>query len=148
MGNAMAYLLYVWITNCSLHLLKLNHRVKHSVKYKINSYKINFFSIVQRSNEDHQGSFTMKYSTIRIQPLYFEVDKIPLAVGLCKVAFWLEAHDPGKPLSFLDHHIKCGDAIVGLTHKEELENGIAREAFKKKARMDQNQQIMAPCRRP
>ncbi len=60
----------------------------------------------------------------------YGVDKNPLAVELCKVALWLEAHDPGKPLSFLDHHIKCGDAIVGLAHKEELENGIANEAFK------------------
>ena len=60
----------------------------------------------------------------------YGVDKNPLAVELCKVALWLEAHEPGKPLSFLNHHIKCGDAIVGLAHKEELENGIADEAFK------------------
>ena len=59
------------------------------------------------------------------------MDKNPLAVELCKVALWLEAHNPGEPLNFLDHHIKCGDAIVGLAHKEELENGIANEAFKK-----------------
>jgi len=61
----------------------------------------------------------------------YGVDINPLAVELCKVALWLEAHNPGEPLNFLDHHIKCGDAIVGLAHKEELENGIADEAFKK-----------------
>jgi type I restriction-modification system DNA methylase subunit len=66
-----------------------------------------------------------------IQHCIYGVDKNPLAVELCKVAFWLEAHNPGEPLNFLDHHIKCGDAIVGLAHKEELENGIADEAFKK-----------------
>ena len=66
-----------------------------------------------------------------IQNCIYGVDKNPLAVELCKVAFWLEAHNPGEPLNFLDHHIKCGDAIVGLSHKEELENGIADEAFKK-----------------
>jgi hypothetical protein len=59
------------------------------------------------------------------------VDKNRLAVELCKVSLWLEAHNPGEPLNFLDHHIKWGDAIVGLAHKEELENGIADEAFKK-----------------
>jgi len=68
----------------------------------------------------------------------YGVDKNPLAVELCKVALWLEAHDPGKPLSFLDHHIKCGDAIVGLAHKEELESGIANEAFKKLAGDDKD----------
>lgn len=65
-----------------------------------------------------------------IRHCIYGVDKNPLAVELCKVALWLEAHNPGEPLSFLDHHIKCGDAIVGLAHREELEKGIADEAFK------------------
>jgi len=66
-----------------------------------------------------------------IQCCIYGVDKNPLAVELCKVAFWLEAHNPGEPLNFLDHHIKCGDAVVGLAFMEELKNGIADEAFKK-----------------
>ena len=66
-----------------------------------------------------------------IKNCIYGVDKNPLAVELCKVALWLESHNPGEPLSFLDHKIKCGDAIVGLAHREELQNGIADEAFKK-----------------
>jgi hypothetical protein len=50
-------------------------------------------------------------------------------VDLCKVALWLEAHNPGQPLNFLDHHIKCGNAIVGFVQREELDKGIANEAF-------------------
>jgi hypothetical protein len=46
------------------------------------------------------------------------------------VALWLESHNPGEPLGFLDHHIKCGDSIVGLAHIEELKKGIPNEAFK------------------
>jgi len=66
-----------------------------------------------------------------IKNCIYGVDKNPLAVELCKVSLWLEAHIPGEPLNFLDHHIKCGDSIVGLAHKEELLSGIAEEAFKK-----------------
>ncbi|MCX6148124.1 MAG: N-6 DNA methylase, partial [Candidatus Kapabacteria bacterium] len=66
-----------------------------------------------------------------IRNCIYGVDKNPLAVELCKVSLWLEAHNPGEPLSFLDHKIKCGDSIVGLAHKEELEKGIADEAFKR-----------------
>lgn len=58
------------------------------------------------------------------------MDLNPLAVELCKVALWLEAHIPGQPLSFLDHRIKCGNAIVGLAHRSELQRGIPDEAFK------------------
>lgn len=65
-----------------------------------------------------------------IRHTIYGVDKNPLAVELCKVALWLEAHNPGEPLNFLDHHIKCGDSIVGLAHRSELEKGIADEAFK------------------
>jgi hypothetical protein len=65
-----------------------------------------------------------------IRNCIYGVDLNPLAVELCKVALWLEAHNPNEPLNFLDHHIKCGNAIVGLAHFEELQNGIATEAFK------------------
>ena len=66
-----------------------------------------------------------------IQNCIYGVDKNTMAVELCKVALWLEAHNPGEPLNFLDHRIKYGDAIVGLAHASELENGIANEAFKR-----------------
>ena len=40
----------------------------------------------------------------------YAVDRNPLAVDLCKVALWIEGHNTGRPLSFLDHHVKLGDA--------------------------------------
>jgi hypothetical protein len=42
------------------------------------------------------------------------VDRNPLAVDLCKVALWIEGHSPGLPLSFLDNHVRCGDALIGV----------------------------------
>ncbi|MDF0643144.1 MAG: hypothetical protein P0111_03880 [Nitrospira sp.] len=64
-----------------------------------------------------------------IRECIYGVDYNPLAVELCKVAFWLEAHNPGQPLNFLDHHIKCGNAIVGYVRREELDKGVPDEAF-------------------
>ena len=52
-----------------------------------------------------------------IRTCIYGVDLNPLAVELCKVALWLEAHNPGQPLNFLDHHIKCGNAIVGFVRR-------------------------------
>ena len=84
-----------------------------------------------RSKEDQPTPSVLRIA-IRdvIKNCIYGVDLNPLAVELCKVALWLEAHEPGQPMNFLDHHIKCGNAIVGLAHFEELENGIASEAFK------------------
>ncbi|MBW1669069.1 MAG: nucleotidyltransferase domain-containing protein, partial [Deltaproteobacteria bacterium] len=47
----------------------------------------------------------------------------------CKVALWIETLDPGLPLGFLDHHIKCGNSLIGTT-PELLEKGIPDNAFK------------------
>ena len=65
-----------------------------------------------------------------IRNCIYGVDVNPLAVELCKVALWLEAHIPGQPLNFLDHHIKCGNAIVGFARREKLGHGVPTEAFK------------------
>ena len=65
-----------------------------------------------------------------IRQCVYGVDVNPLAVELCKVALWLEAHIPGQPINFLDHHIKCGNAILGFARREELAQGVPMEAFK------------------
>lgn len=64
-----------------------------------------------------------------IRECIYGVDLNPLAVELCKVALWLEAHNPGQPLNFLDHHIKHGNSIVGYVRRDDVERGIPEEAF-------------------
>ncbi len=59
----------------------------------------------------------------------YGVDVNPMAVELAKVSLWLEALDPGKPLSFLDAHIKCGNALIGATPML-IDGGIPAGAFK------------------
>ena len=59
----------------------------------------------------------------------YGVDKNPLAVDLCKVALWIEGFSEGKPLTFLDAHIKCGDSLVGVFDLKVLDDGIPDEAF-------------------
>jgi hypothetical protein len=58
----------------------------------------------------------------------YGVDINPMAVELCKVTLWLEALEPGKPLSFLDHHIRCGNSLFGAT-PELIKGGIPDEAY-------------------
>ncbi|MEU9346448.1 DNA methyltransferase [Streptomyces sp. NPDC048278] len=58
----------------------------------------------------------------------YGVDLNPMAVDLAKVSLWLEALEPGKPLSFLDAHVKHGNGLIGATPKL-LRDGIPDEAF-------------------
>lgn len=48
----------------------------------------------------------------------FGVDKNAMAVELAKTALWLHTFTVGAPLSFLDHHLRCGDSL----HGEQLPN--------------------------
>ncbi len=58
----------------------------------------------------------------------FGVDLNPMAVELCKVSLWIEALEPGRPLSFLDAHIQQGNALLGATPAL-IARGIPDEAF-------------------
>src|SRR5260370_5015441 len=43
----------------------------------------------------------------------YGVDLNPMAVELAKVSLWLDCFTLGAPLSFLDHHMKCGNSLIG-----------------------------------
>lgn len=45
----------------------------------------------------------------------YGVDLNPMAVELCKVSLWMEALEPGKPLSFLESKIRHGHSLLGTT---------------------------------
>ncbi len=59
----------------------------------------------------------------------YGVDLNPMAAELAKVSLWLESVQPGRALSFLDAHIKVGNALLGATPAL-LAEGIPDAAFK------------------
>jgi len=59
----------------------------------------------------------------------YGVDLNEMAVELTKVALWLEAMQPGQPLSYVDSHIRVGNSLLGTTPKL-LADGIPDNAFK------------------
>lgn len=65
-----------------------------------------------------------------VQHCIHGVDLNPMAIELCKTALWLEALEPGKPLGFLDAHIQCGNALIGVFDPTVLEAGIPDDAYK------------------
>jgi hypothetical protein len=84
-----------------------------------------------RTGEDEPAPERMR-EAIRdvIGHCIYGVDKNPLAVDLCRVALWIESHNAGKPLSFLDHRIRPGDALLGIFDLATLTDPIPDAAFK------------------
>jgi hypothetical protein len=58
------------------------------------------------------------------------VDRNPMALELARMALWLEAYTPDRALGFLDHHLVCGDALLGLLDLSAVKEGIPDDAFK------------------
>ena len=60
------------------------------------------------------------------QSCIYGVDLNPLAVDLAKLSLWLATAAKGRPLSFLDHHLRCGNALVGARASELSELPLSR----------------------
>ena len=76
--------------------------------------------IVKRATESHwimDESQLTDQAIIRrmvLKRCIYGVDKNRLTVELAKVSLWLHSFTVGAPLSFLDHHLRCGDSLIGL----------------------------------
>ncbi|MBN8420814.1 MAG: TetR family transcriptional regulator [Verrucomicrobia bacterium] len=52
----------------------------------------------------------------------YGVDINPMAVELAKLSLWLVTMMKGRPFNFLDHALKCGDSLLGVTSVQQIEN--------------------------
>ena len=83
-----------------------------------------------RTGEDNPASQDYRQALREvIQKCVYAVDYNPDAVELCKVVLWIEGYCAGKPLSFLDHHIRCGNSVVGVTDLQMLVDGVPDKAL-------------------
>jgi len=55
---------------------------------------------------------------IIVQRCLYGVDKNPMAVDLAKLSLWLATLAKDHPFAFLDHALRCGDSLVGLTRQQ------------------------------
>lgn len=88
-----------------------------------------YLARVQSGEENPAPSVYRKCLREVIQHCIYAVDFNPDAVELCKLALWLEGHNSGKPLSFLDHKIRNGNSLVGVADLSVLQKPLPDEAF-------------------
>lgn len=67
-----------------------------------------------------------------VEKCIYGVDLNPLAVELAKLSLWLSTVSKDKPLSFLDHHLRCGNSLIGARIKDLSEHPDVREGKGKK----------------
>src|SRR5439155_3913700 len=52
----------------------------------------------------------------------FGVDINPMAVEMAKLSLWLVTMQRDRPFTFLDHALKCGDSLLGISVLSQIEN--------------------------
>ncbi len=82
---------------------------------------------VGKESPDAQEALFAARHEVAARCLY-GVDLNPMAVELAKLALWVASAAKGKPLSFLDHHLKVGNSLVGAP-EDFLARGIPKEAY-------------------
>lgn len=86
---------------------------------------------VRAGNESVSPELYRKSLHDVIQHCIYGVDLNPMAVELTKIALWLEGYAEGTPLSFLDHHIKHGNALLGVYDVNMVKLGIPDDAYER-----------------
>ena len=74
----------------------------------------------------------------------YGVDKNPMAVELAKVSLWLHTFTVGAPLSFLDHHLRCGDSLFGVWVRPAIEQAEQMGGLFLKGPLDRATRAAAP----
>ena len=83
-----------------------------------------------RTGEDNSASLDYRQALREvISRCVYAVDYNPDAVELCKVVLWIEGYCAGKPLSFLDHHVRCGNSVLGVSDLQMLIDGVPDKAL-------------------
>lgn len=70
---------------------------------------------------------------LAVENCLYGVDINEMAVELAKLSLWLATMQLGRPLSFLDHHLKRGNSLLGVS-LEEITAVLEKSAFNQETR--------------
>jgi len=76
----------------------------------------NLLLLAMMGDEDPQAF----YKRLVVERCLYGVDLNPLAVELGKLSLWLHTVSRDKALSFLDHHLRCGNSLLGARIEDDL----------------------------
>jgi hypothetical protein len=66
------------------------------------------------------GDEALYYKRRVVERCLYGVDINPLAVELAKLSLWLHTVQKDRALSFLDHHLRCGNSLIGAWVEKDL----------------------------
>lgn len=102
-------------------------------------------ALLDARGNDPDGALLRRCVREVIGHCIYGVDLNPLAVELSRLVLWIEAEAPGLPNQFLDHRLKCGNALVGAP-PELVAAGVPDGAFSPRSGDDRATATRLRCR--
>lgn len=94
--------------------------------------------VYQGEDQDDESDLALLKRLV-VERCIYGVDINALAVELAKLSLWLDTVAKGQPLSFLDHHLRCGNSLIGarvadLRHPPQARRARGRQAVRDQER--------------
>lgn len=105
-----------WADEDVPYVSPLSERIESLREHILKQAEANTWTVEDEHVDDRQ-----LVRRIILKRVVHGVDFNPMAVELAKVSLWLHTFTVGAPLSYLDHHLRCGNSLFGEDVRDVME---------------------------
>ncbi|EAH6356209.1 class I SAM-dependent DNA methyltransferase, partial [Campylobacter jejuni] len=103
----------VGILNAITHIVLSDFDHFTNLKELYEEEKENILNYIKDFVQDYELDESDVLKRLLLKRIIYGVDLNPFSIELTKLSLWIDSFIFGTPLSFIEHHIKCGNALVG-----------------------------------
>ncbi|EGO9780860.1 class I SAM-dependent DNA methyltransferase, partial [Campylobacter lari] len=103
----------VGVLNAITHIVLNDFEHFTNLKQLHEQEKENIANHIKDFTQDYELDESDVLKRLLLKRIIYGVDLNPFSIELTKLSLWIDSFIFGTPLSFIEHHIKCGNALVG-----------------------------------
>ncbi|VEG61391.1 restriction endonuclease [Campylobacter jejuni subsp. doylei] len=102
----------VGILNAITHIVLSDFDHFTNLKELYEEEKENILNYIKDFVQDYEVDESDILKRLLLKRIIYGVDLNPFSIELTKLSLWIDSFIFGTPLSFIEHHIKCGNALI------------------------------------
>ncbi|EIC6821528.1 class I SAM-dependent DNA methyltransferase, partial [Campylobacter jejuni] len=102
----------VGILNAITHIVLSDFDHFTNLKELYEEEKENILNYIKDFVQDYEVDESDVLKRLLLKRIIYGVDLNPFSIELTKLSLWIDSFIFGTPLSFIEHHIKCGNALI------------------------------------
>lgn len=103
----------VGVLNAITHIILSDFEHFTNLKQLHEQEKENIANHIKDFTQDYELDESDVLKRLLLKRIIYGVDLNPFSIELTKLSLWIDSFIFGTPLSFIEHHIKCGNALLG-----------------------------------